>query len=133
MRIKALVLMLCLSGTLPGCSSKPEVGDVEAQLKEGWGMCKGLKMTDLKKTNGIDKGDRYKMGISYKLEILNDLTAEDAWGSSAVCPIASDMYKLYWAYGRMDGKYRQPFKKGNVINVNDVFTMVKSEQGWIIE
>lgn len=111
--------------------SKPEVSDIEPQLKEGWGMCKGLKMSGLTKTNGIDKGNSYEMGISYKLEFLRDLTADEAWQSDAGCPVGSGIYKAYWAYARMAGLYLQPVKKGDVITVNDVFTMVKSEKGWI--
>lgn len=110
---------------------KPDVADIETDLKEGWGLCKGLKLTDLKKTNGVDHDSSYEMAISYKLEVLKDVTAEEAWQSNAICPDSLDMFKLFWAYGKMDQKYGQPLKVGDTINVNDTFDMVKSENGWI--
>jgi hypothetical protein len=126
----SLVLSLCCIA-LAACSSKPEASDIEGNLKEGWGLCKGLKFSDLKKTNGVDRGSSYEMSISYKLEVLNDLTAEQAWQANAVCDGSIDMFKLFWAYGKIDHKYGQSLKAGDVVNVNDVFTMVKSENGWI--
>lgn len=132
MGIKGFGIMLCLSGIfLAGCSSKPDVTDISSDLKDGWGLCKGVKLTDLKKTNGVDRGDIYEMSVSYKLEVLKDLTAEEAWQSNAICGDSWDMFKLFWAYGKMDHKYGHPLKVGDVINVNDVFSMVKSEKGWI--
>jgi hypothetical protein len=126
----ALSLYLCCIA-LAGCSSKPDVSDIADGLKEGWGLCKGVKLTDLKKTNGVDRGGNYEMAISYKLEIVNDLTAEQAWNSTTICGDKWDMYKMLTAYGKMDNKYGHSLKAGDVINVNDVFNMVKSENGWI--
>lgn len=132
MTIRKLGLALCFSGiALAGCSSKPDVADIAGDLKEGWGLCKGVKLTDLKKTNGVERGTSYEMAISYKLEIVNDLTAEQAWQSNAICGDNWGMFKLLWAYGKLDRKYGHPLKAGDVINVNDVFNMVKSEKGWI--
>ncbi len=130
MKKRVLVLILCLGGSLLGCSSKPDVGDIEAQLKEVWGNCKGLKMTDLKKTNGVDHGGTYEMAAAYKLEITKDASAQDAWYNEAICP-SPGMLQLLWAYGKLDNKFGHPLKTGDVINVNDVFTMVKSEKGWV--
>jgi hypothetical protein len=131
MQNSKLVLILCLGGVLLGCSNKPDVGDIRAQLEEGWGMCKGLKMTGLTKTNGLDKGGSYEMGITYKLEFLRDMTADEAWRTDAACPTTSPIFQAYWAYGKMAGAYMQPITKGGVITVNDVFNMAKSENGWI--
>lgn len=132
MRNKALLLILCLGGTLLGCSNKPDVGDIQATLNEGWGMCKGLKLTDIKKMNGIDHGNSYEVAFSYKLEILKDVSAEDAWyqATEAICQSVL-IIPTFWAYGQLDHKFGQPLKKGDVINVNDSFTMIKSENGWI--
>lgn len=133
MRNSSMVLItLCLGGILVGCSSKPDVGDIEPQLKEGWGMCQGLKMVDLKKTNGVDHGGTYEMAVSYKLEITKDATAEEAWYKEAICP-SPGMLQLLWVYGKLDQKFGRPLKAGDVINVNETFTMVKSEKGWITQ
>jgi len=132
MRNSTLALLLCLGGGLIGCSSKPDVGDIEAQLKQGWGMCQGLKLTDLKKTNGIDHGSTYEMAVSFKLEITKEATAEEAWFKEVICP-APGMLQLFWAYGKLDQKFGRPLKAGDVINVSDTFTMVKSEKGWVTQ
>jgi hypothetical protein len=132
MRNGAFVLMLCLGSTLLGCSSKPDVGDIEAQLKKGWGMCQGLKMTDLKKVNGVDQGKNYEMAVSYNLQITKNATAEEAWYKETICPSPS-MLQMFWAYGKLAQKFGQPLKVGDVITVNDTFTMIKSEKGWITQ
>ena len=70
MRIGTLALTLCLGGTLLGCSSKPDIGDIEAPIKAMWQPCELLKVTDLKKTNGVERGGKYELVYSYKLEFL---------------------------------------------------------------
>lgn len=82
MQKKYLVLVVYLGGMLlSGCSSKPDVGDVEAEIKEFWKPCKLVNPTSFKKTNGVDRGDSYQMAISYKLEIVKDIAVEDIWGT----------------------------------------------------
>ncbi len=127
-----LVLFLgCVS--LAGCSSKPEISDIEPGLKEGWADCSGLKLADLKKTNGVDHGSSYEITVSYKLQVLKDVTAEEAWQTNALCPDAWGAFKVFWAYGKIDRKYGNPLKAGDAINVNETYTMVKSEKGWILK
>ena len=136
MRKSSFILMLCIGGTLIGCSSKPDVSDIESQLKEGWGTCQGLKMTNLKKTNGVDHGKIYEMTVSYELVVTKDATATEAWEQEAICPstgASGGMHRLLWAYGKLDQKWGKPLKVGDIINVNDTFNMIKSEKGWIIQ
>lgn len=130
MKTRTLLSVLCLGGALLGCSSSPDVSDVKATLEQGWGACKGLRFADLKKKNGIDHGKSYELAVSYKLEVLNDVTAEQAWQTEALCP-SPDMLQLLWAYGKADGKFGKALKKGDIINVGDSFEMVKSENGWV--
>lgn len=132
MQKKALAAVLCAVVSLAGCSGKPEVGNVEGQLKELWGLCPGLRMSDLKKTNGVDRGNTYEMSVSYKLVVTKDAMAEEAWYGGVICPPPT-MLQLLWGFGKLDGKFGRPLKVGDVINVNDVFTMVKSEKGWIAQ
>lgn len=127
---KIILLAVLCGGALAGCSSSPDVSDVKATLEEGWGECKGLKFSDLKKTNGIDHGKSYELAVSYKLEVLNDVTAEQAWQTEALCP-SPGMLQLLWAYGKADGKFGKALKKGDIIAVGDSFQMIKSEKGWI--
>ncbi len=128
--MRNIAMILLLVGFIVGCSSKPDVGDIESQLRQGWGVCQGLKLTELKKTNGVDRGDSYDMAVSFKLVVTKNATAEEAWYSDAICPMPG-MLELLWVYGKADKKFRTPLKVGDVINVNDTFTMVKSEKGWI--
>jgi hypothetical protein len=122
---KAWLLALSFSTLLIGCSSKPDVGDVEAQLKESWGQCKGLKLFDLKKTNGVDHGQTYEMSFSYKLELLEDGAEKACRGSLKIIPLVNA--------GFADNKGPLDLKKGAVINVNSAVNMIKSEKGWIIQ
>ncbi|WP_305073737.1 hypothetical protein [Propionivibrio sp.] len=121
MRNRALVLALCL-GTLIGCSSKPDVGDIEAGLKEVWGTCPGLKMTDLKKTNGIDHGKTYEMAASYRLTLVKEKSG---------CP--PELARLFFMLRAKDNKLDQDMKVGDSINVDDTWTMVESEKGWVVQ
>lgn len=132
MRMKTFVLALLVIGTLNACSSKPDVGDVEGDMKAIWGECKGIKMSDLKKTNGIDRGQTYDIGISYKLEILSDSTWEEMFKTESICPQSVQPSLL--RYVQQDGgSLEAPLKKGQVINVNQDYSMVKSEKGWMIQ
>lgn len=128
MRIKKLGLALCFAGiALTGCSSKPDVTDIAADLNEGWGLCNGLKISNLKKINGIDEGNSYKMEVSYDLMMTKDFSAK---AENSTCP-STDMLNILHAYAKRDGKYLESLKTGDVVNVNDVFNMVKSENGWV--
>jgi len=127
--INSILAFLCIGVMLVGCSGNPDVGDIEPQLTEGWQMCKGLKMTDLRKTNGIAHGAEYEMAITYKLEITKDATAEEAWIKEGICP--QEMQRLFQLYGMRDQKFPNALKVGDIVNVSDTFTMIKSEKGWI--
>ena len=79
MKEKQLLLCMFVGGILlAGCSSKPDVGDVEGGIKKVWETCKVIKPTNFKKTNGVDHGDSYQMAISYEYEIVEDIATEDA-------------------------------------------------------
>ncbi len=73
--LSAALLVIPLSA----CSGKPDASDVEGLIKEVWAPCKLVKVTDIKKTNGVDQGDSYQMAISYKLELVQDVAIEDVW------------------------------------------------------
>lgn len=130
---KQLLLAAYLVGgmLLGGCSSKPDVGDVEDVLKEAWKPCKLVKASSFKKTNGVDHGDNYEMAISFKLELVRDIAEEDlntTWLSATEnCPgpIGMGFAKLF-----ISPPY--PLKKGKTVEVYPVYTMIKSEKGWII-
>lgn len=74
----ALSAVVLLSGCLG--PSVPQVKDVEAGLLDGWSSCKMLRPVNIKKTNGIDRGDFYQMEVEYRLEFVSDIAKEDIWG-----------------------------------------------------
>jgi hypothetical protein len=94
MRKSSTVLAMGLSmWLLVGCSSKPDVGDVEVGLKALWAPCTLVKPTSFKKTNGVDRGATYQMAITYKLEVVQDVAEEDIWTTKipkAITPTTTD-------------------------------------------
>lgn len=72
---------VALAIVLSGCSGKPSASDVKDVIIETWSPCKLVKISDVKKTNGIDRGNFYQMAISYQVELLQDVNDEDVWGS----------------------------------------------------
>ena len=128
MNKRAFVIILCLGIPLFGCSSKPDVGDIDAQIQAIWQPCELLRVTDLKKTNGIDQGNTYELAYSYKLVFQKDVSD---WPSAGICPI--DQLNLLWTYAKAVNKAGVAMKKGEFIEVNDSATMVKSEKGWVTQ
>ncbi len=131
MKNKSLVLILCLSGTLLGCSSKPSDNDISAGVNEYWGKC--AKISDVTKTNGIDKGNTYQVSYTYKLELLED--GGGILGTPPSCSLAGEeasqagsLLKIVVSSGHQ-GK----LVKGDVFTVTNETTMVKSEKGWVFQ
>lgn len=134
MSIKKRFWLPLIALSLTGCSGSPDADDIKATLEQGWASCSGAKFQDLKKTNGVDRGKNYEMAVSYSLEVRKDLTAEEAWKSDGLCPVA--MVDLLYAYrktGQMREQFGAPLKKGDLLKISDTYTMVKSEKGWIKE
>jgi hypothetical protein len=144
MQKKQLVLGICLGGMLlGGCSSKPDVGDVDAGLKKFWEPCKLVKATSFKKTNGADRGDKYAISISYKLEVTRDIVKEDIWNIptssssrnekfySENCPDPARTY--FKSIAQENHKIGESLNKGDTFAISTSFIMIKSEKGWIIQ
>lgn len=90
-KISFVLSTLLLLAPLTACSGKPEASDVEGLIKEVWSPCKLVKVTDVKKTNGIDHGKSYQIAISYKLELVRDVAEEEVWGSKIPKPVERDL------------------------------------------
>lgn len=74
MRKSSTVIAMGLSmWLLVGCSSKPDAGDVKDGIVDGWKSCTFVKPYDVKKTNGLDRGNTYEMAISFKFEIVGEV------------------------------------------------------------
>lgn len=90
-KISSALSVALLLMPLTACSGKPDASDVEQEIKTFWSPCKLVKVTDIKKTNGVDQGKRYQMAISYKLELVQDVAEEDIWGTN-IPPLVSPDY-----------------------------------------
>ena len=58
---KTLALIFCIGALLAGCSSKPDISDIDTQIEALWEPCKLLEVIELKKTNGFDQGSSYTL------------------------------------------------------------------------
>jgi predicted RNA-binding protein with TRAM domain len=123
MRNSGLVLILCISSSLLGCSSKPSASDIATGLNEFWGAC--VKISDVTKTNGVDKGDAYQVAFTYKLEALEDTELGIHKNPSNCSIIHISTLNNIASFA--------PVKKGDVYTVTTEINMVKSEKGWIFQ
>lgn len=124
---------------LAGCSSAPDADDIRSELEQGWAGCQGIKVIDLKKTNGIDNGGTYQMSVSWKFKLLKDMVhnpnSDQGGMDLGLCSDIGNSSNLFLVAMR-DPKFSQRgglLKKGDTIDISDVFTMVKSEKGWILK
>jgi hypothetical protein len=121
---------------LAGCSNVPDASDIRDQLEQGWAGCPGIKIIDLKKTNGISHGNTYEMAVSWKFEVLKDTNQTVAGGlAGGLCSDDANAMNFIQVASR-DPRYvnaNGELKKGDEIEISDVFNMVKSENGWIVK
>ena len=144
MKTKLRILALLVSSAFSvGCSSDaPSVEDVEPTIRGFWeDSCKIngeslFKITDIKKTNGIKNGQFYDAFFSFNVTLLNDYDVADsnthAETEKAInCP----SYRAYSLVLFISGKnVPKPngWKKGEVVNVDNAYKMIRSENGWVI-
>ena len=121
---KKIFLALGLSVLLAACGSKPDVSAVEPMLKEGWALCPGVKIFDIQKTNGTDRGNGYEMSVSYKLEMLK---------TEQICNDADMLKALQRVIENDKSKQDYTLKVGDILNVNTSYILQKSEKGWIVK
>ena len=121
---KKIFLALGLSVLLAACGSKPDVSAVEPMLKEGWALCPGVKIFDIKKTDGADRGNGYEMSVSYKLEMLK---------TEQICNDADMLKALQRVIENDTSKQDYTLKVGDILNVNTSYILQKSEKGWIVK
>ena len=119
---------------LAGCSNVPDASDIRDELEQGWAGCPGVKVIDLKKTNGVDHGNTYQMAVSWKFKILKDMTNDEAMNGG----LCSDVMQTtnFIQVAMRDPKFvsmNRSLKKGDTIDISDSYTMVKSEKGWILK
>jgi hypothetical protein len=132
MHLTRSALATCLViAALTGCSSKPDVGDVETVLKTTWQPCNFLKVGKITKTNGIDRGDHYDISVNYVLEVTRDFneeTAKYSWvGQNCPGPLGPQFLKFF------SDKLGPSLKSGDTEEISVVYSMVKSEHGWVVQ
>lgn len=133
MRNRSLILILCLAGSLLGCSSKPSTGDIATGVNEFWKGC--AKIPDVTKTNGVENGNTYRVSFTYKLEVLEE-GGSGPIGKPSSCSLEQSMALMKIAMSSgvdFAPGMGSPIKKGDVFTVTNETNMVKSEKGWIFQ
>ncbi|MBS1196516.1 MAG: hypothetical protein H6R18_301 [Proteobacteria bacterium] len=128
-----LALAVFLGGALlGGCSSKPDVSDVEEAIKEVWEPCRLVKPINIKKENGIDHGDRYQLAISYQIEIVRDIPRSDDMDRflHQNCPLPT-LVAFTTVLASNNTFVDNGLKKGQTFDVAVEFKLIKSENGWV--
>lgn len=125
MKKLASILMFILCIALIGCSSKPNVSDIEEDFNRDIGGCfsEVFKLSDLKKTNGIDQGNSYLMVYSYTLEALSNERVFH-------CTLGENNKLAKWNI-LPEGTQIGHLETGDKITIVNELIMVKSEKGWI--
>lgn len=119
---------------LGGCSSKPDVSDVEEAIMAKWEPCRLVKPTNIKKENGIDHGNRYQLAISYKIEVTRDIPQMDA-NQSLLFLYQNCPNPAFVSFAEILDSNKvtnvSDLKKGQTFDAEVEFTMIKSEKGWV--
>ena len=122
--LKNMLIITIVAAAMAGCSSKPELDAVEPLLKEGWALCPGVRIFDIKKTNGQEKGNGYEMGVSYKLEVTQ---------TEQLCTDVDMLNALRHVIKADKNKAEYTLKAGEILSVNTSYLLQKSEKGWIVK
>ena len=141
MKTKLRILALLVSSAFSvGCSSDaPSVGDVEPTIRGFWeDSCKIngeplFKITDIKKTNGIKQEQFYDAFFSFNVTLLNDYKLADSARDEGLenCFYYRAYSNLLFVAGKNAPK-PNGWKKGEVVNMDNAYKMIRSENGWVI-
>lgn len=131
MKIKLYTLVLiAFSVFISGCSSKdaPDVSDVEPGIRAFWGACTyegkpQFKVTDIEKTNGINRGRTYEVFFTYKITLLSTHLMASMDGMT--CPSIPGILMNLGITNEDD------LHKGVVMQGQQ--NMIPSENGWVVE
>lgn len=63
------LLLLCSALSLAGCNSSPSNSDLENFLEPKFASCQNIKLVDIKKTNGYEEDNHYRVDFSYGIEL----------------------------------------------------------------
>jgi hypothetical protein len=130
MRFRVFSVVLGV-GMLLGCSNRPDVNDIKANLTDFWGQCEGIQFSGLEKTNGMDRGEDYVMSYSYKLRLTRDPKEESARNGDSICPPL--MIPILMEAGFANNRDLATMNEGDTILVNGTANFVKSEKGWVMQ
>lgn len=136
MRNSALVLILCLGGSLLGCSSKPDSAMIEAEINRTldfvWGTCQIAKVSNFKEikseaTENIEKRPVYTVTYAVTVELLEDIPNWRVVDNSGRC----DMNGINVLIRGNGNEVNKPLKKGLVVTYETYSFFYKSDQGWV--
>lgn len=127
--------ILCC-GILSGCESRAELKDIEPIIREAWSTCSFVKVENLRKVNGISRGEEYVLSIGYDLIVQYEVAPnDDELGSTSAfsqnCKGGSQIIALVKLKVQQFG-YQKGWKKGQALAVAGEYTFVHSENGWVL-
>jgi hypothetical protein len=144
---KFLVLGFLNLFFIAGCTSKPDVTNIESNLTAQWSNCESFKVINIKKTNGIERGDKYQIDISYNIEATKNVTANSLGifrvilnGCPAITTVNGLLSVIVEDIGKRIGRGESEITVGEILvpkgtsyESNNSYLMIKSEKGWIVQ
>lgn len=132
------VLILFLS-IVSGCSGKPDSSYIENEVKKVFGSVSLDKVTELKKftkINGFEKDQNtYIVEVSY--DILLKVSARDFFAKlkelDAPNKMVRPMLPMYMVAEQVTSAiFGENFKAGELRNVAQKLTLIKTDNGWMV-
>lgn len=117
---------------MAGCSGTPSAGDIKKNL-ESMFSCPAIAIENVKKTNGVDKGNYYSVSYTYTMVFPKGAKNSDEYSTVfGSCPFSTQSLLAYKILGRGSG-IGFPIEDGKEVELDGNANMVKSENGWIFE
>ncbi len=132
--MKHLIYVTCglLVLLLAGCSSRPADDEIRAEIKAllaDHGAGRVFEVENLRRVNGVARGENaYDIDVRYELHFrmdLADVPGELQKESGSIFAAGMGAVSLGMAYG--------DFKAGEVVQKEERYRFVRTEQGWRID
>jgi hypothetical protein len=134
--IKILTVATMVIAAFTGCAeAPPEAKDIQAELIYAYSACTAISLTEFEKTNSVDRGDHYKVDLTWKFTVLRDLGPNQLMlpNGEGLCKNI-EMTKLVLAQLMEAGvDIQQGLEKGLTVGAANTFNVEKSEKGWILK
>lgn len=134
--IKNLTVAALIVAALTGCAeAPPEAKDIQGELIQAYSTCTAVSLTEFEKTNSVDRGDHYKVDLTWKFTVLRDLGVNQLMlpNGEGLCKDIA-MTKVVLAQLTEAGvDIQEGLDKGLTVGAANTFNVEKSEKGWILK